>query len=136
MKDQLPNLRLLGLPSSEWGRDWGALTSEIDQLIEDQGFELGGQDILIEFNQWPQLAKVMIYRSVIGPLKEIDLPFTLVDWESSAIERFDLKGSEWNDLFEEIAQIRRENDLNSDFIIKLTRRFQDELIFNKQVLFR
>lgn len=136
MKDQLPNLRLLGVASSEWGRDWSVLSGKIDQVIEDQGFELGGQDIYLEFSQWPKLNEVMIYRSVIGPLKEIDPPFKLQDWESAAIESFPLQSMDWPELFEEITQIRGASQLGSDFILKFSRRFNDELVFNKQVLFR
>lgn len=136
MKDQLPNLRLLGLESSEWGRDWDVLTQEIDQKIDDYGFELSSQDIYIEFNHWPSLSKVMVYRSVIGPLKEVELPFILVDWESSPVNRYELKTDSWTELFEEIAHIRQVEEQATDFILVFSRRLNKELNFYKQVLFR
>jgi len=136
VKDQLPNLRLIGLTSSEWGRDWEYLVQEIDQKIDDYGFELAGQDILIEFKNWPALFEVKIYRPVIGPLKEVEAPFILLDWESAVVNRFDLKATEWNELFEEISKLRQENDVGPDFTIIFSRRFSEDLSFNKQVLFR
>lgn len=129
-------MRLLGLDSSEWGRDWSELVQEIDQKIEDHGFELSGQDILLEFKHWPNISQVMIYRSIIGPLKVIERPFILTDWESRPVTRFELKSHEWSDLFAEISQIRTEIDGGSDFIIVFSRRLTGELHFKKQVLFR
>lgn len=136
MKDQLPNLRLIGLESSERGRDWSELTQKIDQKIEDHGFELTTQDIFIEFKEWPSLPKVMVYRSIIGPLKEMEAPFIITDWESSAIERMDLSSHEWHELFAEISHIRSQMSVGSDFVIVFSRRLAGELNFNKQVLFR
>lgn len=136
MKDQLPNLRLLGVESSDWGRDWDSLVPQIDQKIEDYAFELASQEIYIEFSQWPNLPKVMIYRSVIGPIKEIEPPYTLTDWESAPVERFELQSELWVDLFEEIATMKKDIVHAHDFILVLSRQLEGELFFNKQVLFR
>jgi len=136
VREQLPNLRLLGLESSEWGRDWEVLVQEIDQKIDDYAFELASQDIYIEFTHWPALSKVMVYRSVIGPLKEVDLPLVLTDWESFPVNRFDLKADSWTELFEEISQIRQDQEQATDFIIVFSRRLNKELSFYKKVLFR
>lgn len=137
MKEQLPNLRLLFLESSEWGRDWESLVLEIDQKLEDKGLELSVQDIYMDFTSWPKIPQVLVGRSFIGPLIEMESPFIVKDWETTQVDVFTLKAEHWDDIFEEIAGIKSRESLGSDFVIVFKRRIQaGKLEFIKQVLFR
>lgn len=137
MKEQLPNLRLLFLESSEWGRDWQSLSSQLDQKLEDKGLELSVQDIYIQFISWPKVPQVLVGRSFIGPLIEIDSPFIVNDWETAEVDLFPLQSVQWEDLFAEVAEIKAQNMLGADFIIVFKRRIAEgKLEFIKQVLFR
>lgn len=137
MKEQLPNLRLLLLESGEWGRDWQSLSNQLDQKLEDKGLELSVQDIYIQFISWPKVPQVLVGRSFIGPLIEMESPFIVNDWETAEVDLFPLQSVHWEDFFTEVAQIKAQNQLGSDFVIVFKRRIVDEkLEFIKQVLFR
>lgn len=137
MKEQLPNLRLLLLESGEWGRDWQSLANQLDQKLEDKGLELSVQDIYIQFISWPKVPQVLVGRSFLGPLIEMESPFIVNDWETEEVDLFPLQSVQWEDLFEEVAQIKAKNQLGSDFVIVFKRRMvEGQLGFIKQVLFR
>lgn len=137
MKEQLPNLRLLLLESGEWGRDWQSLANQLDQKLEDKGLELSVQDVYIQFISWPKVPRVLVGRSFIGPLIEMESPFIVNEWETAEVDLFSLQSVQWEDLFEEVAQIKAQNQLGSDFVIVFKRRMvEGQLGFIKQVLFR
>lgn len=114
-------MRLLGLASSSSGRDWDALTKKIDLMIEEQGFDLAEETVIIEFGK----GEASVYRPVIGGLRELSRPWLLVDRTSCQVNLRTLQGESWDEIFDEI---REEN-----FTLLLKRRLGSELKLTAQV---
>ncbi len=116
----LPNMRLLGLSSSVSGRDWDGLTKKIDVKIEEEGFDLAEETIIIEFKN----GEASVYRPVIGGLRELSGPWLLTDRTSTQLTLKTLDGELWDDIMDEIQE--------ENFTLLLKRRLGSELNLTAQ----
>lgn len=114
-------MRLIGLPSAASGQDWDTLSQRIDLMLEEEGFDLAEETIVIEFKK----GEACVYRPVIGGLKELPQPWLLVDRTSSRVNLRTLKADFWDDILDEV---REEN-----FTLLLKRRLGTELKLTAQV---
>ncbi len=106
IKAILPNARLLALPSENQGRDWHDCVRKIDSQIELLGVDLARESVFLTFNCSPEsilagLGHTMVARPIIGPKKELVLPFKLVDVAQSEIYQKKLSSLEWPQLMRE-----------------------------------
>lgn len=119
----LPNMRLLGLPSSEEGRDWADIARRIDQKIEVEGYDLAEETTLVDFRD----GVVRVFRPVIGGLKELGTPWLLIDLTSAQVPSRTLDVDFWDDVLEEIEE--------DNFTVMLKRRYEGELRLSVEVFF-
>ncbi len=115
----LPNMRLLGLRSENSGRDWDQLIKRIDLMVEEQGFDLAEETIVIEY----QKKDVKVYRPVIGGLRELSSPWILVDRTSGQAEMIKLEADYWDEILDEIEAIKEERNVET-LTLMLKRRFE------------
>lgn len=116
-------MRLLGLPSSEEGRDWADVARKIDQKIESEGYDLAEETTLVDFND----GVVRVFRPVIGGKKELGHPWILADRTSAQVPSRKLDVDFWDDILDEI-----EDD---HFTVMLRRRYEGELRLSVEVFF-
>ena len=114
-------MRLLGLTSTVSGRDWLGLTQKIDLMMEEQGFDLAEETVVIEFRK----GEASVYRPVIGGLRELSRPWLLTDRTSTRVGLRDLESELWDDILDEIPE--------EDFTLLLKRRMDSELKITAQV---
>jgi hypothetical protein len=126
----LPNMRLLGTASAQDGRDWDQLVRNIDQVVEAQNFDLAEETVVIEFQE----GAASVYRPVIGGVRELPAPWQLVDRTAGETEVFRLEENNWEDLMEEVGELRPENA--GGFTLLLKRRMAPELKLSVEVFFR
>ena len=119
----LPNMRLLGLPSSLEGRDWDKLVRRIDLQVEEKSFDLAEETILIEFRK----GEATVFRPVIGGLKVLNSPFVLEDRISTQVDLKPVKGEFWDDILDEVE--------GRDCTLLLKRRMAGELKLSVEVFF-
>ena len=116
----LPNMRLLGLPSQDSGRDWDSLTKRIDLMIEEvEGFDLAEETVVIEYVK----NEVNVFRPVIGGLRELSSPWLLTDRTSGQVETVKLDLDHWEDVLEEIHALKEERNVDS-LTLMLKRRLE------------
>lgn len=120
---QLPNMRLLGLPSSVEGRDWDKLIRRIDLQVEEQGFDLAEETVLIEFKK----GEAIVFRPVIGGLKVLKPPFVLEDRVSTQVDMKPVRGEFWEEILDEVG--------GRNCTLLLKRRMEDELKLSVEVFF-
>ena len=119
----LPNMRLLGLPSNEEGRDWTEQVRKIDRKIEEEGYDLADESIIVEFRS----GDVKVYRPVIGGLRELGAPWILTDRTSAQVPSKKLEADYWDDILDEIEE--------DQFTVMLKRRFDGGLRLSVEVFF-
>lgn len=102
-------MRLLGLPSEASGRDWDALVKRIDLMVEQEGFDLAEETVVIEF----QKKAVKVFRPVTGGLRELSSPWQLVDRMSGQFEVVKLNVDSWDEIQDEIEAIKEERNVEN-----------------------
>lgn len=116
-------MRLLGLPSSVEGRDWDKLIRRIDLQVEEQGFDLAEETVLIEFKK----GEAIVFRPVIGGLKVLKPPFVLEDRVSTQVDMKPVRGEFWEEILDEVG--------GRNCTLLLKRRMEDELKLSVEVFF-
>ncbi len=119
----LPNMRLLGLPSTEEGRDWVDLARKIDQKLESEGWDLSEETTLVEFRK----GEVKVYRPIIGGVRELGGPWILTDRTSLRVESRVIEADYWEDILDEIDE--------EEFTVLLKRRYEGGLSLSVEVVF-
>lgn len=130
----LPNMRLLGLSSEASGRDWDNLVKRIDLMVEQEGFDLAEETVVIEF----QKKNVRVYRPVIGGQRELSSPWHLVDRMSGQVEVVKLDADLWDEIQDELEAIKEERNVEN-LTLMLKRRLAStagsELKLSAEVFF-
>ena len=130
----IPNMRLLGLPSQDSGRDWNTLIKRIDLMVEAEGFDLAEETVVIEF----QRKTVSVFRPVIGGLRELSTPWRLVDRTSEQVEVVKLDVDFWDEILDEIEALKEERNVeNLTFMLKrrLEKTAASQLKLSAEVFF-
>jgi len=141
----LANMRLLCLASEGLGEDWSSKLKQIDELILQEGFDLAEESIFLTYDRAPGSvmageSQCVIGRSVIGPKKDYPRPFQVVDWKSAPVYLYELKGNDWQNLWEECLShwenLHRANKkISPSFMLKLKRRLIPSLTLSCSVFF-
>ncbi|MGE3610074.1 MAG: hypothetical protein AB7I27_10845 [Bacteriovoracaceae bacterium] len=122
---QIPNLRLLALPSTHSGEDWLELVQRIDLKIQDLDLELESETVFIIFDQ-----HCYVGRPIIGPKKDPDAPFKLIDLESRPVKSQRPNSDTWDILFKEIEQFK-----NSELtLVSIKRRLKPDLKIEIEII--
>lgn len=105
MNSHLPNIRWLAMPSEALGEDWLEKSAELDRSLEAYGMDLAEEAVYLIYSHSPEeilagQGQCLIARSVIGPKKAVEPPFTLVDWMAAPIWREEVSGETLIDLLE------------------------------------
>lgn len=116
-------MRLLGLASDAQGRDWDKLTRRIDHQLEVENFDLAEETVLIEFRK----GEAIVYRPVIGGLKEVHAPFVLSDRVAGKALMKTLQGEFWDEILDEVD--------GKDCTLVIKRRLDGELKLSVEVFF-
>lgn len=128
----LPNMRLLGLPSQDSGRDWDSLAKRIDLLIEqEEGFDLAEETVVIEYAQ----NDVNVYRQVTGGLRELSAPWILTDRTSGQVEMVKLDLDHWDDVLDEIQGLKEERNVETVTLMLKRRLEKTQLRLSAEVFF-
>lgn len=141
----LPNLRLIGLLSKNIGRDWAQISTEIDLVISQMGYVLSEEDIYLIFSNKPLdiiegRGECLVARSVVGPKKLIEAPFTMKDWDAYEVMTETLKSRNFLELLMEAGQILANSTLNygprksEGFILRVKRYLSEELELSIELL--
>jgi hypothetical protein len=123
-------MRLLGVTSEEEGRDWDRLVKRIDQLAQAENFDLAEETVVIEVND----GSARVFRPVIGGLRELQKPWLLEDRTAEKVELVKLSEDNWDDLQDEIEEVRPKNA--GGYTLLLKRRLAGELRLSAEVFFR
>lgn len=142
---QLPNLRLLGLPSVGQGEDWLKKSQILDQELEQLNYDLEGESVYLLFSRSPedvleQGGQCLVARAVIGAQKEVPEPFILRDLESQMVWKADLKGTSVVEVLEEVEEAWTKASfkgkiLKEEFILRIRRRIAPTLELSLEVIF-
>lgn len=132
IQNQLPNLRLLALPSGGFGEDWLKKSQILDQELEQLNYELAEESVYLLFSHGPsevldQAGTCLVARPVIGAQKEVPSPYQLMDFESQMTWKLELKSSSFVEVLEEVEEAWTKASfkgkiLKAEFILRITRR--------------
>jgi hypothetical protein len=141
----LPNLRWLCLPSDNLGQDWALKSQIIDQRVHAEGMDLSEESTYILFSEAPSvildgLGQCLIARPVIGPKKNFESPFQLIDWKATPVWRQTLEGETLVDLLENadiarIKAIKGTGPFAEAFSMRVRRELKEELILSVEGIF-
>ncbi len=134
----MPNMRLLGLPSEQEGRDWDKLSKKIDSRLESDKLDLAEETVFVTFSG---SGEARVSRSVIGGKKDYPSPWVLEDWVAAQVESITIQDNDWEGIFEQVDAFREKTQregkrLEKGFMLKLTRRLATELSLGVEVFFR
>jgi hypothetical protein len=141
----LPNQRWLTLPSKSLGEDWWDKCLEIDEVLPRYGLDLADESVYFLYDRSPgpvlnREGECLVARSVIGPKKEWEKPFKLIDWVSAPVYRKVLRSETWDQILEE-AYLEWENlqqmniKVSRSFILCLKRQIEGALKLHIEVIF-
>jgi hypothetical protein len=145
MNSLLPNLRWLCLPSETLGQDWFDKSREIDQALNGLDLDLSEESTYLLFSNTPSHildgdGQCHIARPVIGPKKEVEKPFTLIDWKAAPVWRQKLQGETLIEILEMAEEVRAkapidQKRLSGPFSLCVQRQLRPELILSVECIF-
>lgn len=133
-------MRLIALPSVGLGKDWFALTQEIDLKLEDLGMDLAEEAVYLVYSAGPEKVlegegKCLVARSVTGPKRSSPSPFVLQDWTAAPVYREKLEGVSLEELLEKASQSGKKARNDQPFFLRLERQLKGELKVSVEAIF-
>ncbi|WP_408097037.1 hypothetical protein ACJVC5_18540 [Peredibacter sp. HCB2-198] len=138
-------MRWICLPSEDRGQDWLVKSQELDARLPHEGMDLAEETVYLLFSGTPSEmlegnGRTLIARSVIGPKKNLERPFELVDWKAAPVWRERLQGETLTELLEdaEAKRFRGEKEgraFAKPFSICVRRRLVPGLKLETEVIF-
>lgn len=132
-------MRLLARSSDASVTDWWEESQQIDEVMGGFGMDLSEEAVYLLFSNLSEL-ELTIARPVIGPLKELQAPYKIIDWSSAPVHRVPAAHSTWPEVFEQ-AQAEWEKLQNTklkylpQFMIRLERQIDSGLVLKTEILF-
>ena len=141
----LSNQRFLTIPSDNLGRDWFEKTQRLDQQLEPLGLELAEEVVYLMFDRSPggilaEEGRCLISRSVIGPKRNMTLPFGQHDWIQSHVWSKLVDLNDWGNLLKDCygvwEELQRSNkNISPAFMITIKRTLNPKLVVVGEILF-
>ncbi len=142
MNSFLPNIRWLTLLSDGDGSDWYAKSLEIDSVLSGEGMDLATEATYLLFSETPEdilngKGHCLIARSVIGPKKSFNSPFSLIDWVASPVWKESLKAETLPEILTMSEEVRRKASMTfaNPFFLCVRRKLCPELEISVEVIF-
>lgn len=142
---QIPNLRLLSLPSATQGEDWIKTSQLLDNELEALNFDLESESVYLLFSHSPTetlegVGSCLVARPVIGPSKDVSLPLKLHDYPTQTVWKTELKGTSLVEVLEEAEEAWTKarfkgKILKEEFILRISRRLSPKLELSLEAIF-
>lgn len=144
MEQVLANLRLICLPSEYLGQDWREKSAQIDEMLPLWGMDLSEESVFLLFSRAPGAVlegegQCMVARPVVGPKRELEAPYKLIDWVQSLVYMKQLKARDFDSVFQEAFEAwqdlqRKGVSTAPSFMLRLTRRLLPELRLDVELI--
>jgi hypothetical protein len=145
MQSILPNLRWLTVPSDVLGEDWREKAQEIDDTLAALGMDLAEESVYLLFDRSPGAmaegeGQCMIARPVVGPKKQLEAPFQLLDWKAAPVQIAEIGAATWPEVLGQAAGIwedliRKGQQPQRAFMLRVRRELRPYLTIVLEVLF-